>query len=123
MPKPKNETIGQCRCRFAGCTESADIRRMKNHENGALYLVCPVHGVDRTSGKSQEPLDQWIDKNKITSSQVPAEKPEDSGAVTKPESVAEPAKKPEPSETDPAQDSQGSGFLKDADDAFEKWME
>lgn len=63
MPKPINETVGHCLCRR--CREAvADIRRFKNHERGARYLVCPDCGVDRVNGvAAQAKIDAWIDSN------------------------------------------------------------
>jgi len=52
VPKPINPTIGTCECSMKGCTEIADVRRMKN--NGPLYLVCPEHGVIRPPGKAHQ---------------------------------------------------------------------
>jgi len=52
VPKPINPTIGTCECSMKGCTEIADVRRMKN--NGLLYLVCPEHGVIRPPGKAHQ---------------------------------------------------------------------
>ena len=63
MPKKINDTIGHCLCRRCK-EETADIRRYKNHERGARYLVCPECGVDRVNGaKAQQRLDEWIDAN------------------------------------------------------------
>ena len=66
MPKPINKTWGHCRCRVSGCDAVADIRRMKSHERGARYLVCPEHGPDKAQGaRPQAALDAWIDEHQI----------------------------------------------------------
>lgn len=79
MPKPINKTIGKCKCRMRGCDSLADIRRQKDHESGARYLVCPVHGVDRAIGKHKAALESWIDENEAlqvkTVTPEPAPKP------------------------------------------------
>ena len=67
MPKPINKTFGRCRCRVSGCDEVADIRRAKSHDRGALYLVCPVHGVDKVHGAGpQAEMDRWVAQHEIS---------------------------------------------------------
>lgn len=90
MPKPINETIGRCRCRKSGCAEVADVRRMKNHERGALYLVCPRHGTDKApAARFQPELDQWIADNTPEPQEGPEPGPEPAPAP--PPAVPEPA--------------------------------
>ena len=78
MPKPILPSRGKCRCRYAGCGKLADVKRAKNHDAGALFLVCPVHGVDRAQGaKAQRELDAWV-----TTNQGGAEPGPEQGPVT-----------------------------------------
>ena len=121
MPKPPNKTIGQCPCRIRGCTENADIRRMKNHERGALYLVCPVHGVDRTSGHHQKALDEWIEQNAINPEQPPEPSPEPPEPAPEPENPPKPANPPEPPEPKPEPKPKKPGFFRSALDQFSEW--
>ena len=92
MPKVKNKTIAQCRCRVSGCDQIADVRRFKNHERGQQYLDCPTHGVDRTSGKFQIQLDSWIEENTIVPGTDPAPVPKISEPISEPEPKKEPVK-------------------------------
>ena len=109
MPQLKNVTIGYCKCR-RNCDQVADVRRSKNHESGARYLDCPLHGVDRAQGATQQKhMDEWIDTH-----QVP-EKPE---IKPKPKAETKPEKKPEPS---PKQ-SDNDDFLSTADKQLDDFM-
>ena len=131
MPKPVNKDRGYCPCRVKGCNELAAVRRMKDHDRGALYLVCPVHGVDRTSGKHQAALDEWIEQHRIESRPDPAPTPEPGPAPA--EAGPEPAADPEPApaleqpgpEPEPAPEPKPKrrGFLAGALDEFRGWME
>jgi len=88
MPKPKNETIASCPCSVKGCTEQADVRREKNHERGALYLVCPVHGrLSANGARYKEKMGEWISNN-MQPFQEPGQEPA-------PEPVPEPVPEPE----------------------------
>jgi len=147
MPKPVNKDRGYCPCRVKGCDELAAVRRMKDHDRGALYLVCPVHGVDRTSGKHQAALDEWIEQNRVESRPDPAPTPEPDPAPT-PEPDPSPTPEPDPApaaagpepatdpEPAPALEQPGPdpepapepkpkrrGFLAGALDEFRGWME
>lgn len=89
MSKPITPSRGRCKCRMAGCKEIADIKTVKNHPHGALFLSCPVHGMDRAQGAAaQAALDDWITDHAI---------PE--GAELEPE--PEPAPTPERAEPGP----------------------
>ena len=131
MPKPVNKDRGYCPCRVKGCNELAAVRRMKDHDRGALYLVCPVHGVDRTSGKHQAALDEWIEQNRVESRPDPAPTPEPDPAPAA--AGPEPAADPEPApaleqpgpEPEPAPEPKPKrrGFLAGALDEFRGWME
>ena len=139
MPKPVNKDRGYCPCRVKGCDELAAVRRMKDHDRGALYLVCPVHGVDRTSGKHQAALDEWIEQNRVESRPDPAPTPEpDPSPTPEPDPAPaaagpEPATDPEPApaleqpgpdpEPAPEPKPKRRGFLAGALDEFRGWME
>ena len=114
MPKPINETISRCSCRVKNCEAVAEVRRMKNHDLGAQYLVCPVHGVDRVAAKFQAALDDFIANNEIESEKNPEPEPVPAPVVAPvPEPragsgpVPVPVPVPEPPET-------GPGFLSSA---------
>lgn len=107
MPKPINETISRCSCRVKNCEAIAEVRRMKNHDKGAQYLVCPVHGVDRVAAKFQPALDDFIANNGISTEKIPEPKPGPEPVIAPapvPETVPVPEPEPEPPET-------GPGFL------------
>jgi hypothetical protein len=90
-------------CRFAGCKETSDIKTIKNHPRGALFLVCPVHGPDRAQGaQAQEAMDDWITDHAIA--EGAGEKPEPGPKVPEPEEPAAARPVPEPSR-------EGPGFL------------
>lgn len=117
MPKQKNKTIGLCPCRVTGCAELADIRRRKNHDRGARYLDCPVHGVQGAFGKQQKFLDNWIDDNEIKPEQslepvpeIPEPEPEPSPEPVAEIPDAEPEQSPEPS---PEVPEKKGGFFSD----------
>ena len=105
MPKPINKTWGHCRCRVSGCGKLADIRRMKSHERGARYLVCPKHGTDKAQGagpqaaldawideqqKAQAKIDAWIDEHQIPDQDAAALEPGQDAPEPNPEPVPEP---------------------------------
>jgi len=131
MPKPVNKDRGYCPCRVKGCNELAAVRRMKDHDRGALYLVCPVHGVDRTSGKHQAALDEWIEQNRVESrpDTAPTPEPDPAPAAAGPEPAADPEPAPaleQPGpEPEPAPEPKPKrrGFLAGALDEFRGWME
>ena len=111
MPKPKNETIASCPCSVKGCTEQADVRREKNHERGAMYIVCPRHtqplrGVDDYIGANMvaEPVPDQEPAGPATVTDTP-DPVTDTGQAAKPhpasgeaEPGAEPEKKPKQKE-------------------------
>lgn len=99
MPKPINKTWGHCRCRVSGCDAVADIRRMKSHERGARYLVCPEHGPDKAQGAGpQAALDAWIDEHQIPDQDAAAlELGQDA-----PEPIPAPVPEPKPIQVKPA---------------------
>jgi len=91
MPKPINKTWGHCPCRVSGCDQLADIRRAKSHERGAIYLVCPVHGVDKVHGAGpQSELDRWVDEHQ----EGPELEPEQGRGM--PPELPEPIPEPKP---------------------------
>jgi hypothetical protein len=100
---------------------------MKNHERGALYLVCPVHGVDRTSGHHQKALDDWIEKNSIKPGTEPEQKPEPipehPEPAPEPENHPKPAGKPGAPEPEPEPEPKKPGFWRAAAAQFSGWWE
>lgn len=125
MAQPKNETIGKCLCR--GCREHvADVRRFKNHDRGARYLVCPECGMYRVQGaKPQAVLDAWIDANMVEDE--PENLETNSNQDTKPVSEnVEPDSKPgraaKPVDT-PDGSKPGPGFFSQADKQLTEMME
>ena len=88
MPKPINPTIAKIPCIIRGCEHMADVRREKNHERGALYVVCPEHGRLSTNGaKYKQAIAALIEADLAHG--CPGEKPEPAPEPT-------PAPKPEP---------------------------
>lgn len=125
MPRKINSTVGQCLCRRRGCDELADIRRQKDHERGALYLVCPVHGVDRAMNAAQQALlDDYIDKHRAESGPDtgPAQAPAQDRPVPAPEGGGKPEGKPAGLAPEPAPDDEGSGFVSKAAKELEDWL-
>ncbi len=121
MRKRTNTTIAKCKCRFNGCANVADVRRMKDHERGALYLVCPEHGVDKAaSGRAQELLNKWVQDNTINPEVEPAPAPENPEQNPEPEKQPEPAPAPENQEPAPAKKG---GFWNKAAAQFGAWLE
>jgi hypothetical protein len=92
----------------------ADIKTVKNHDRGALFLVCPVHGPDRAQGaKAQTAIDEWITDHAIAegAEKVPESVPEQvqDGAEKVPK-VPEP-EKPAAARVVPEPSRKGPGFL------------
>jgi hypothetical protein len=92
---------------------------MKNHERGALYLVCPVHGTDRTSGHHQNHLDQWVENNMIGAEPIPDTSPEQPAPVPDTVPPANTDRKPDGPEPTP----KGPGFLSRANKQLGAWFD
>lgn len=113
MSRPVVPAIGHCPCRHRGCEETAEVKRCKNHETGALFLNCPVSGIDRANSQiAQSSLDAYINKNVtwIKAVQEPglAPDPEPEVIVQEPGLAPDPA--PEPIVQEPGQET-GMNFL------------
>ncbi len=102
MAKPINQTVGRCRC--LSCDDSADVRRLKNHERGKLYLVCHECGTMRPSGVR---FQRFVVNNTVLSDGhvftdeeilMVSEKPEPTPEKLepKPEPVTDPVPEPKP---------------------------
>lgn len=92
MPRKPNDSFGQCQCRRCGAV--AEIRRLKNHPEGARYLHCPQCGTDRPAFRDatgQAAINAWIDQHTITEQQAEQvqEQPEQRAAQA-PEQQREP---------------------------------
>jgi len=127
MKKRINETIAKCKCRFRGCELSADVRRMKNHERGNLYMVCSDHGIDKAnSEKAQKILNSWVENNTIKEGEVLEQAQEHAQEI--PEIIQEPQKPQEPIETPVAQEQEQEqkpvkkGFWSGASEQFQEWF-
>jgi len=116
MPKPVNETVGHCECRTKGCSNVADVRHQKGHPNGARYIVCPVHGVDRATGNrdAQSALDEWIDKTWVEGADADAKREEQQEQTLMTQKSKPPAQGREKSPENPAPRSGWFGW--DLDD-------
>lgn len=105
MAKPKNNTIGKCVCSQKGCEEVADVRRVKNHPKGDLYLDCPKCTMVRLRGASltEHILANatWFPGHEPAQAQA-QETPEPTWPVMPGQAQAEPEPDPEP-EPEPAQ--------------------
>lgn len=123
MPKPLNKSFGRCQCRVSGCTELADVRRMKNHERGAQYLACPAHGIDRAQGTAtQRLLDEWIEQhNQGQAAPEPGPEVSEPGPKTEPEPEKQEETPPGP-EPEPERDEKGPGFFKRSAQDLEDWL-
>jgi len=92
---------------------------MKNHDRGAMYLVCPDCGTDRVSGaKPQAALDAWIDENRADSG--PDDGPDKGLEV--PEQNEPPAEPETPASTEPPP-KPGPGFFQQANAQLEQFFE
>ena len=118
MPKPINTTIGTVPCLIRGCSEVAEVRREKNHERGALYVVCPEHGRVSVNGASyKEKIAVIIEAglNQPPPEPEPEKKPE-----PVPEKVTE--KSPVVKEKEKKQQAEKRSFLAEALTELGGWM-
>lgn len=93
MPKKIRSPIGEVPCPLKGCDQLAQLKRAKDHERGARYAVCPVHGTVMAHGAKHVSAFESLLDTLI----APALGP-DTGPETGPEPVARaPSPQPEPS--------------------------
>jgi hypothetical protein len=121
MPKPLNASRGRCPCRNGDCTAIADVKRLKNHDAGALYLDCPECGVIRAnSAAAQTRLDNYILGNVTWAG--PDQGPESKPGATEPGPESKPGATDQGPESKPGGRAAGPGFIARAAQQFSDWF-
>lgn len=78
MPRKPNVIIGECPCPIEGCSKTGAVRRVKNHERGALYVTCPDCGAVPTPNAHAiraTALQEWIAGNMTNMTEPAPETP------------------------------------------------